>query len=51
MAKKRREMPGKPGEPLPAADAQAAIMVAPIVNVVDSATGEKETLWVWELED
>ena len=51
MAKKRREMPGKPGEPLPDADAQAAIMVTPIVNVVDVATGEKETLWVWELED
>jgi hypothetical protein len=44
-------MPGKPGEPLPAADVQAAIMVAPIVNVVDVATGDKETLWVWELED
>ena len=41
MAKKRREMPGKPGEPLPAADAQAAIMVAPIVNVVDTATDER----------
>jgi hypothetical protein len=44
-------MPGKPGEPLPAGDAQTAIMVAPIVNVMDVTTGEKETLWVWELED
>ena len=51
MANKRREMPGKPGEPVPTADAQAAIMVAPIVNFVDVATGESESLWVWELED
>jgi|tagenome__1003787_1003787.scaffolds.fasta_scaffold13548521_1 hypothetical protein len=51
MANRRREMPGRPGEPLPASDAHAAIMVAPVVNVVDVSTGESEALWVWELED
>lgn len=51
MANKRREMPGQPGDPAPTTDAQAAIMVAPVVNVVELKTGEKEALWVWELED
>ena len=32
-------------------DNQAAIMVAPVVTVLDTATGETESLWVWELED
>ncbi len=51
MANKRKEMPGQPGEPLPGVDSHAAILVAPIVNVLDVSTGEKEALWVWELED
>jgi hypothetical protein len=32
-------------------ETQAAIMAAPAVTVHNTAAGETESLWVWELED
>ena len=32
-------------------EAQESVLVAPAVNVLNTATGEVDSLWVWELED
>jgi hypothetical protein len=32
-------------------EGQESILVAPAVNVLNTASGETDSLWVWELED
>ncbi|HYP06860.1 MAG TPA: hypothetical protein VER03_11575 [Bryobacteraceae bacterium] len=51
MASKRRETSAKPEEQARKVDVPSSVLVKPAVNVVDIATGESESLWVWELED
>jgi hypothetical protein len=51
MVNRRKDRPGMPAQPKPGADPHDAVMVAPVVNILDKGTGDKESLWVWELED
>jgi hypothetical protein len=51
MASKRRETSVKAEEQARTVDSQVAIMMKPSVTVVDIATGDAESIWIWELED
>ena len=51
MASKRRDSSGNADEQARRAEAQASVMVMPSITVVDIATGDSESLWVYELED
>ena len=51
MASKRKDVSAKADEQARKAEAKAAIIVNPSMTVVDIATGESESVWMWELED
>ena len=51
MASKRRELSVSSEEQARKGEGHAAILVKPSVTVVDIATGDSESVWVWELED
>jgi hypothetical protein len=51
MASKRKDASANADEQARKAEAKAAIIVNPSMTVVDIATGESESVWMWELED
>jgi hypothetical protein len=50
MASKRRDTSVNCDEQTRNIETQA-MMMKPSVNVVDIATGDAESIWIWELED